>query len=119
MKTITSLATLGLCGALGVACASSTVPASRMATTEASIRTASEVGAQQNPTAALHLRFAQEQYAQAQRLNNDGEGERAQMVLRRAEADAELALALSRESGAQAQAQAALDQVHSLQQQGR
>lgn len=92
------------------------VPAARMASAQAAIRAADEVGAAQNPTAALHLQYAREEFAQAETLSRNGESERAQMVLARAEADAELALALSRSSGARADARQAVDQVRTMQQ---
>ena len=73
----------------------------------AAIRAAQEVGADEVPRAALHLRYARDQFAQAQELGEDGEGERAALVLRRAEADAELAIALARAHGAEEEADAA------------
>lgn len=98
--------------AFGVtACAGTQASSARMGSTQAAIRSAREVGAEQNPTAALHLQYAREQFAQAERLSREGEGERAERVLARAEADAELALAISRRSTAMASATQASTQV--------
>jgi hypothetical protein len=82
-------------------CASAPAPTEQLASAEASMRAAREVGAQQVPKAELHLRLAQEQVDKAKKLAADGDNERAGMVLSRAHADAELALALTRESAAQ------------------
>jgi hypothetical protein len=82
-------------------CASAPAPTEQLASAEASMRAAREVGAQQVPKAELHLRLAQEQVETAKKLAADGDNERAGMVLNRAHADAELALALTRESTAQ------------------
>jgi hypothetical protein len=82
------------------ACGGTAAPPSSLASTQAAIRSAREVGAEQNPVAALHLQYAREGFAQAEQLSRDGEGERAQRVLQRAQADAELAMALSRRAAA-------------------
>jgi hypothetical protein len=85
---------------LGLACASSPVPTEQLASTEASVRAAHELGAERVPRAQLHLKLAQEQMQQARKLADDGDTERATVVLARARADAELALMLSREAAA-------------------
>lgn len=104
--------------ALALGCASSgSVPAQPLATARAAIRAADEAGAEHNPTAALHLRYAREQYTQAEALLRDGRNERARSVLLRAEADAELAHALAHEAASETEAQHALDQVRALQMQ--
>lgn len=100
------------------ACGGSTVPAARMATAQSSIGAAQGSGAEHNPTAALYLQYAREQYAQAQSLSRDGDGERAEYVLRRAEADAELARELSRREAARNAAQQAQSQARTLPSQG-
>lgn len=95
-------------------CASTTLPAERLASAEAGIRGAVEVGAEGVPQAALHLKMARDQVAQATALQREGETDRAAMVLARAEIDAELALVLTRESAAHAEASALLAQVQAL-----
>lgn len=115
MKTFTALFVLSPLSAALVACGGYPLPTERMVASEAALRSAQEVGAQNVPQAALHLRLAEEQIQKAKSLINDGDNERADYVLLRAKADAELALALAKEANAKADAQRALDQVKSLQ----
>lgn len=96
-------------------CAGSAVPAGRVASTKSAIRAAEEVGAEETPKSSLHLKYARDQYEEAQQLAEEGREKRASWVLERAEADAELALALARESDARGQAEQALEQVRELQ----
>ena len=112
MKTFTALFVLS---PLAVACGGYPIPTERMVASESALRGAQEVGAQNVPQAALHLRLAEEQIQKAKALINDGDNERADFVLLRAKADAELALALAKEANAKADAQRALDQVKSMQ----
>lgn len=109
MKTLARLMMPAAMVLLG--CAGTTASTARMGATQAAIRSAGEVGAERDPTAALHLQYAREQFAQAEQLSRGGEGERAERVLARAEADAELALALSRRSASMAAARQAASQV--------
>lgn len=83
---------------LGLGCASSPAPTEQLASAEASLRAARELGAASVPRAKLHLKLAQAQVTQARKLTEDGENERASIVLTRARADAELAVALVREA---------------------
>jgi hypothetical protein len=100
------LAPLALAGCGGTAASTA-----RMGATQAAIRSAGEVGAENDPTAALHLQYAREEFAQADQLSRAGDGPRAERVLARAQSDAELALALSRRSTAIAAASQASRQV--------
>ena len=95
-------------------CGGAALPADRLASAEAGIRGAREVGADSVPEAALHLKMARDQVAQAKALSNSGDADRAAMMLSRAEVDAELALALTRETGARAEADAVLAQVQAM-----
>lgn len=97
------------------ACGSFPLPADRLASSEAAIRTAGEVGAGNEPKATLHLKLAKDQYEQAKALIKDGDNKRADYVLRRAEADAELALALAKENNSKTDAQQFLDQLKAAQ----
>ena len=109
MKTLTRMmmfASLALVGCGGTAASTA-----RMGATQAAIRSAGEVGAEREPTAALHLQYAREQFTQAEQLSRSGEGERAERVLARAEADAELAMALSRRSASISAARQAASEV--------
>jgi len=92
---------------MALACGSSPQPTERLATAQAAVRAAKEVGAKDVPQAQLHAQLAEEQVTQAQKMIEDGDNERAEMVLRRATADAELAVALARENESQKQAEAA------------
>ncbi|HEX6241236.1 MAG TPA: DUF4398 domain-containing protein [Polyangiales bacterium] len=86
---------------LGVAalCACATDPKStqRLAESMAAVRGAETAGAAQVPQAALHLKLAQEQISQAQKVMEDDE-ERGVALALRAYSDADLALALTREA---------------------
>jgi uncharacterized protein DUF4398 len=108
MKTI-ALA-LVAASALAAGCGSSAMPADRMANAQASIRGAEVVGARNDPTAALHLRLAQENYDKAQKMAKDGDTDRAKLVLQRAEADAELALIIAKERVERTEANRAMEQ---------
>ncbi len=99
-------------GSLGLAaCGSVPPPHEREASTTAAIRSAQEVGAEQVPQAALHLKLAQEQLDKGKALMNDGDNRRAEYILLRAQSDAELALAFARENKTRADAQALMERV--------
>ncbi len=83
-----------------VACASRSLPTARVGSVEAGVRAAREVGAENVPAAALHLRIAQGELSRARTLVHDGEYEQAEWLLVRSEADAALAVALAREANA-------------------
>ena len=109
--------TIALIGAASVAlgaCASSPVPADRLAKSQAAIRSAQELGAARIPNAALHLKVANEQLDLARKLMADGDNKRAEFVLMRAEADAETSIALAHETMARMDAQRTLDEVQKL-----
>jgi hypothetical protein len=94
-----------------VACGSTPPPHEREASSQAAIRTAREMNAEQVPQAALHLKLAQEQFDKGKALMNDGDNKRATYVLMRAQADAELALALARENKTKSDAQVLIDKL--------
>jgi hypothetical protein len=110
-KTNTLAAAIALAFGLA-ACGGYAVPTDRMIASEAAARSAREVGAANAPQAALHLKLAQEEIAQAKSLMNDGNNKRADYVLIRAKADAELALALAKQADAEAAAKKAADQLN-------
>ena len=95
-------------------CASTAVPAERLASSEAAIRSATELGAAGTPSATLYLKLAHDNVEQAKKLIKDGDNKRADYVLMRAEADAELALAMTRETAARTSAEQVLEQVKSV-----
>ena len=100
------IAVLGL-----VACGSVPPPHEREASSQAAIRTAREMDAEQVPQAALHLKLAQEQFDKGKALMKDGDNGRASYVLMRAQADAELALALASENRTRMEAQVLVDRL--------
>lgn len=99
---------------LGIGCGSSPPPTARLASTEAAIRGATEVGAQSDPKAALHLKLAQEGHDKAAALVKEEKNKEAEGLLMRAEADAELALALARSAQMKAEAEKTVEQVQEL-----
>src|SRR3954468_2808068 len=74
------------------ACASTAPPHDRQVSSEAAVRAAREVGAEQVPQAALHLKLAQEQLEKGKAQMSNGDNEEASYTLLRAQSDAELAL---------------------------
>jgi hypothetical protein len=105
-KRATTTAALGLTlvtmltgGALGIGCVTRSYPSStRVASSEAAIRSARDLGADRIPDAAVHLELAQRQLDQAHRYIDEGDDGNARWMLVRADADAHLALALTREA---------------------
>lgn len=95
--------------ALGVGCAGAAKPVDQLANTEAAVRAAQELGAEQQPQAELHMTLAREEIQRAHELMKDDENEQAARVLARAKADAELALAITR----RAEAKSELNQAQS------
>ena len=96
------------------ACASAPPPHERVATSEAAIRGAREVGSEQIPQAALHLKLAEENVQKAKALMKDGDNQVAAFVLLRAQADAELALALARENKTKSDAQVVIEKTRAI-----
>jgi hypothetical protein len=94
MSKSTYAAALAACAA----CASYPEPTSHLAASMAAVRGAETAGAEQIPQAALHLKLAQEQVAQAENMIKRDDNERADGMAIRAYNDAELALALAREA---------------------
>lgn len=94
----------------GLGCgASAPPPTQQLADVQSAERSATELGAQQNPRAQLHLKLAEEQLGRAKAAVEDDDNERATSLLARAKADAELAIALTREDDAKTKAEQAVD----------
>lgn len=104
MRTITCVLSVMMSAAL-LHCASHPPPTDNLASAIAAVRGAQEAGANQVPQAALQLKLAEEQVAQARAMMKDGDNERADYMTLRAFNDAELALALAREQQANLHAQ--------------
>ncbi|MDB4972605.1 MAG: uncharacterized protein JWN48_946 [Myxococcaceae bacterium] len=95
MKTL-----LGVFGFCALGCAHQPAPTEQLANSMAAVRGAEEAGALAVPEAALQVKLAQEEIAQAQKLVANGDNGRAQDRALRAGNDAELAVALAREDAA-------------------
>jgi hypothetical protein len=97
------------------ACGGAQLPIERVASTEAAIRAAREVGAPEHPQPALYLRLAQEQFDKAKgMMERHEDAKRVELLLRRAESDAELAVALSKEETTRSEANRLNEQLSSL-----
>jgi hypothetical protein len=101
------------------ACASFPIPSEHLAQAESGVRAAQETGASDEPGAALHLKMANDQIAEARKLIKDGDNERADAVLLRAQSDAELALQLTKEAKAKNEASMALGKIGGMQSSNR
>lgn len=88
-------------------CGAATIEGGDIATAQSAVRGAEEAGAEREPKAALHLKMARDQIAEAKAAAADGDEDRAAQLLERAELDAELAVALSRKADAIEQARQA------------
>jgi hypothetical protein len=100
----------------GLGCGASRPPPSdHLASAIAAVRGAqvAVAGAGEVPEAALQLKLAEEQVAQAREMINRGDNERADYMTLRAYNDAELALALAREHQARVGAQQAAQEAGS------
>jgi len=96
-------------------CASHPQPTQNLTSSMAAVRGAEEVGAENVPEAKLYLQLAKDEVANAQRMMNDGKGERADLMSRRAYSDAELSISLTREHAARMRAQQAAQFARSQQ----
>jgi Domain of unknown function (DUF4398) len=113
MRAITCVLIAAL-SAVNVSCASHPPPTDNLASAIAAVRGAQEAGAGQVPRAALQLKLAEEQVAQARAMMKDGNNERADYMTLRAFNDAELALALAREHQANLRAEDAAKDATSI-----
>jgi hypothetical protein len=86
-------------------------PKEAEASTAAAVRSASEVGADKDPQATLHLKFAKDQSDDAAKLISNGDNQRAESMLARARADAELSLMLARAHNEESEASSAEAEV--------
>ncbi len=87
-----------------------------LASSEGPTRAAEEAGAQKIPAAALYLKLAHEEIAQAKVLGEKGDP-RATSVLARAQADAELALAMAQEKSTEKDVKVLLDEAKTVKEQ--
>lgn len=110
---------LSLTAAALVGCATTLPTPDQVSAPPSAISAAKEAGAQEIPQASLHLKMAEDQYGQAQRLIKDNQGERAARVLERAFVDARLALELARLEDTRHKAEDALRRVQEIQDEQR
>jgi len=94
-----------------LACGGAQLSVTRTSEVQSALRAAEEVGANDQPKAALHLQLARDEMGEAQRLAKDGDGDDASLMLYRARADAELALQLARTEQEQGKARQAWEKV--------
>ncbi len=113
MKLIFPMSVLAVSSLL-LACGSAPAPTAKVASSEAAVRAAGELNANDIPTAQLHLKLAQDQLDTAKKLIEQGENKRADYVLTRAQADAELAVALAKETAIAKEAETAMAKVREL-----
>jgi len=107
------VAVLGIVPMLGCA----TVSADALADSQAAVRAAEEVGADQHAEGQYHLKLAKDQIAEAKQKmdGNRDDKRRAEALLDRAKSDAELAIAYAQTEEAQREAQEAWSEVNELQ----
>jgi hypothetical protein len=99
----------------GIGCVSAHMPsASHIASAEAAIRNARELGAERIPDASVHLELAERQLARAMSDIDRGDAHDARWMVVRADADAHLALALTREARTREAADEMAARVHDL-----
>jgi hypothetical protein len=108
-KAVMSLVVLGVAG-----CASVQLPPERLEHSEAGIRSANEVGAQNVPEAKLLVQLAKDETESAKKMAAGGD-DKAVSMLARADADAELALVLAREASVHADAVKAGEELKAVQ----
>jgi hypothetical protein len=107
MKTMMFL--VGLAAIAG--CATTPVPADKLARSQAMVQSAEVVQADADPRASVHLQLAREELRSAKKLMKDGDNDAASWVLMRAEADGEAALHLAQARMAKADAEQTLTAI--------
>ncbi len=106
---------LALLGSFATACGGSfPEPKEAQIQSEAAVRGAMEVGADKDPQATLHLKYAKDQIDDAKKLIASGDNERASFVLMRARADAELSVMLAKAHNEKGDAQKAQEEVDAM-----
>ena len=113
-RALPGLGALFLGVVLSAGCAGAPPPTAKVASSAAAIRAAKELQATDTPAAQLRLKYAQDEYDEAQKLIAAGDNEKAQRLLMRAEADAELALAIAKEVSSEKAAAAAQAEVQNV-----
>jgi len=109
-----SIRVLAAGASLAAACSSNHPLPANYVPTQAQISAADAVGAHNQPRAALHLKMARDEVAQAQELARQGEDRQASLMLDRARTDAEMALMITREATARTEANQAERELQGL-----
>jgi hypothetical protein len=104
----------GVCACLATACASTPIPADKLARSAAAVKSAEVANADQVPQARDYLKSARSELDHAKRLLQSGDNKAASFVLLRSEADAEAALNLAHESEAQKDAMQTIQSVQAI-----
>ena len=89
----------------GSACGGTPKPTEQLGQTQAALRAAQEIGAEEVPQAKMLSKVADEEVQEANKLMADGDNAAAHRILARARADAELSLALARRAKAERELQ--------------
>jgi hypothetical protein len=108
---------MALVASVLLACGGAQLSVTRTSEVQSALRAAEEVGANDQPKAALHLQLARDEMGEAERLAKDGDGDTASLMLYRARVDAELALQLARTEQEQQKARQAWEKIKDAQQQ--
>ncbi|MCA9582908.1 MAG: DUF4398 domain-containing protein [Myxococcales bacterium] len=107
---------IGVAGVLlGAGCSSTPNHTPAVADARSAIRGAEQIGAKNEPKAALHLQLAKEAIAAAEDDIKEGEHENAKMRLDRAKIDAELAIALTEEAEVRSEARELRERAEGVQ----
>jgi len=106
--------TIALVGLLAGCASKPPVPAAQLSQTSGSIRSAHELGADQDPHSAYYLDLANKQLGQAKKRMESGDNNRAAALLMRSEADADVARELARDKSARIEAEKTIREVQDL-----
>jgi 5'-3' exonuclease len=96
------------------ACGGAELNQTRVTEVQAAVLAAEQVGASDQPKAALHLQLAMEKLESAWRLAADGDQKNSNLLLERAKVDAELSLQLARTEREQESARQAWEKIRDL-----
>ena len=101
-------------GLFAVGCAGAPRPDDQLVASEASVRTAQEIGAQHIPSAALELQLAEDELQHAKDFIRNGDNDKAKRELVKSKADSDLALSLTKREHALAEADTAQTNLKAL-----
>ena len=99
------------------ACSSYAIPAQHVTGAQTAIAGARSGGAAADPQAATHLKLAEEEFASARGLRNQGDKKEADFMFLRAQVDAELAQSLAERATATEETRQTVEQMRALTQQ--